>query len=123
MNDIETHRYAVADAEGRISWVTSGPYLYIACDESVSDDTHYVDIQTGEIEAKQAFDIQPVIEGLTVTLAGLPAGLAVVTNGMDTLTDDDPLVITYDVPGTYEITLRGHVEYLDRVEEVTVGDA
>lgn len=121
--EMPEYRYAVADPKGRISWVTTGPYVYIACDESVRDDTHYVDVATGEVHAKRQIDAALSIDGLTVTLAGLPAGLTVATNGMDAVTDGTPLVISYDLPGTYEIRLSGHVEYLDRVEEVTVDDA
>ena len=121
--EMPEYRYAVADPKGRISWVTTGPYLYIACDDTVRDDTHYVDVATGEIHAKRPIDAEQSIDGLTVTLAGLPAGLTVATNGMDTVTDGTPLVISYDLPGTYEIRLSGHVEYLDCTEEVTVDDA
>ncbi len=121
--EMPQYRYAVADPKGRISWVTAGPYLYITCDDTVRDDTHYVDVDTAKIHAKRPIEAEQSIDGLTVTLAGLPAGLTVATNGMDTVTDGTPLVITYDVPGTYEIRLSGHIEYLDRIEEVTVDDA
>lgn len=123
MDDIIEHHYAVAEPSGRIAWVSKGPYLYIPCDDTVRDDTHYVDAATGEIHAKRPIDAEQSIDGLTVTLAGLPAGLTVATNGLDTVTDGTPLVISYDLPGTYEIRLSGHIEYLDRIEEVTVGDA
>ncbi|WP_339119213.1 hypothetical protein [Halomonas sp. BMC6] len=123
MDDIIEHRYAVAEPSGRIAWVSKGPYLYVACDDTVRDDTHYVDVATGEIQPKRPLEMHQGIEALKVTLAGLPAGLTVATNGMDTVTDGTPLVITYDLPGTYEIRLSGHIEYLDRVEEVTVDDA
>lgn len=123
MDDMPVYRYAVADPKGRISWVTTGPYLYIACDDTVRDDTHYVDVATGEIQPKRPIEMHQGIEALKVTLAGLPAGLTVATNGMDTVTDGTPLVISYDLPGTYEVRLSGHIEYLDRVEEVTVDDA
>ncbi len=122
MNE-QGYYYAMAGPGGRIIQVTNGPYLYIACDDTVRDDTHYVDVATGEIHAKRPIYAEQSIDGLTVTLAGLPAGLTVATNGMDTVTDGTPLVITYDLPGTYEIRLSGHIEYLDRVEEVTVDDA
>lgn len=122
MDDMPVYRYAVADPKGRISWVTTGPYLYIACDESVRDDTHYVDVGTGEIQPKRPIDAEQSIDGLKVTLAGLPAGLTVATNGMDTVTDDTPLVIEYDLPGTYTIRFSGHVRCLDHELEVTVGD-
>lgn len=120
-NDI--YLYALAMSDGRIRGVTTGPYLYVRCDETVNDVTHYVDVATGEIQLKQALEFELSTDGLTATLTGLPEGVTVATNGLDTDTDGDPLVITYDVPGTYEITLSGHVEYLDHDLEVTVGDA
>lgn len=119
----KAQHYAMATQDGAIQQTISGPYLYIPCDESVSDTTHYVDAETHEIKAKRALEIHQGISGLTVTLAGLPAGLRVQTNGMETVTDDDPLVIEYDVPGTYQLRLTGHIEYLAHAQEVTVEDA
>ncbi|MBT2772915.1 hypothetical protein J7J47_11845 [Halomonas sp. ISL-60] len=115
--------YALAMSDGRIRGVTTGPYLYVRCDETVNDVTHYVDVATGEIQLKRGLEFELTTGGLTVTLTGLPAGMSVETNGTNTETDDAPLVITYDVPGTYAITLSGHVEYLDDTLEVVVGDA
>lgn len=122
MNAMKTHIYAVADSKGQISWVTTGPYLYIKCDDSIRDDTHYVDIATQEIKPKMPLEPQLSVEDLTVTLTGLPPDLTVSTNGLEGITDTTPLVITYDVPGTYEVILRGLPEHLDTTLEVTVGD-
>ncbi|MGQ7253987.1 hypothetical protein [Vreelandella titanicae] len=88
----------------------------------MSDTTHYADSEH-VIRAKRPLEFELATESLTVTLTGLPSGVNVETNGLDTDTDEDPLEITYDVPGTYEIKLSGHVEYMDLALEVTVGDA
>lgn len=116
------HYYAMATSNGAIQQTISGPYLYIACDDDVSDTTHFVDVDAGDIRPKRPLEISYWTDGMTVTLDALPGGLAVSSNNKSAVTDDDPLVITYDVPGTYEITLKGHVEYLDQTLEVTVGD-
>lgn len=118
-----TLNYAVADSHGRIFQTLSGPYSYHPCGEDVSDTTHYVDVSTGEIMPKRSLETPMWIDDMTVTLEELPAGVAVTTNNMTAVSDHEPLAITYDVPGTYEITLKGHVEYLDQTLEVTVGDA
>tara|TARA_R110001583_G_scaffold18501_3_gene73544 strand:- start:5451 stop:5810 length:360 start_codon:yes stop_codon:yes gene_type:complete len=115
--------YAMADSSGRILQTLSGPYSYTPCEEDVSDTTHYVDAGSDVILAKSPLDYDFVVEELTVTVTGLPEGLSVSTNGLTTITDAEPLVINYDVPGTYTLRLRGRVEYLDEDLEVTVGDA
>lgn len=120
-------RYAVATPSGEIIKVLSGNLHYVQIPndeggESVDDITHYVDVATHEIKEKQPFDYDVTVSGLTATITGLPEGLTVETNGMETTTDDQPLVIEYDLPGTYTIRFSGRVRYLDRVEEVTVGD-
>lgn len=119
---MEPYLYAMATADGRIAGVTSGPYLYVRCDSSVSDVTHYVDAETHEVKEKQPLNYDIDTEGLVVTVTGLPEGLTVETNGQRGTTDSKPLVITYDVPGNYETTLSGLPEYLDETLEVTVGD-
>lgn len=117
----ESYSYAMADLNGQIFQITTGPYLYIECDETVSDDTHYIDVSTGEIKEKLTLTLNKTIEGLTVTIFGLPAGLTAATNSMETVTDGEPLVVEYDIPGNYTITLTGRVEYMDHELEVTVG--
>lgn len=123
MNYVQSKTFAVYDDHGRIVRVIAGPYDYLPCDESVRDDTHYVDVDAGEIQPKRPLETHQGVDGLTVTLMGLPAGLAVATNNMETVTDDQPLVIEYDLPGTYTVRFSGHVQYLDHEMEVTVGDA
>tara|TARA_R110001583_G_scaffold28600_1_gene101181 strand:+ start:2233 stop:2574 length:342 start_codon:yes stop_codon:yes gene_type:complete len=113
----------MATMDGAIQQVISGPYLYAPCTEEVSDVTHYLEVSSGDIKPKKSLITQCVVAGLSATFDGLPSGLKVQTNGFLTVTDTDPLEIHYDVPGTYEIRLRGHVEYLDETLEVTVGDA
>ena len=112
--------YAMADDTGRILQVAQTSYTYVLASEDVSDTTHYV--KSGELYPKQELSFSIERDGFVVTLTGLPAGLTVATNGMDTVTDDTPLVIEYDLPGTYTIRFSGHVRCLDHELEVTVGD-
>ena len=116
------NRYAIVDDAGRITQLYSTNSYFVPCGDDVSDTTHYADSEH-VIQDKRPLEFELTAEGLTVTLEGLPAGVTVATNGLDTDTDGEPLAIAYDVPGTYEITLSGHVEYLDHVMEVTVDDA
>ncbi|WP_278369494.1 hypothetical protein [Vreelandella titanicae] len=115
------NRYAIVDDTGRITQLYSTNSYFVPCGDDVSDTTHYAD-SANVIHEKRPQEFGLITEGLTVTLTGLPSGVNVETNGLDTDTDEDPLEITYDVPGTYEIKLSGHVEYLDHALEVTVGN-
>lgn len=119
---MEPYLYVMATADGHIAGITSGPYLYVRCDSSVSDVTHYVDAETREIKDKKPLAYGVTSSGLTVTLTELPGGLNVETNGQQAVTDGEPLVITFDIPGTYRIELSGLVEYLNDALEVTVDD-
>lgn len=115
-------KHAMADETGRILQIIESPYLYVPCGD-ISDETHYVETSTREVKPKKALQMHQGFDGLSVTLMGLPSGLTVETNCIEAVTDDKPLVITYDVPGVYQIALKGHAEYLDETLEVTVGDA
>ncbi|MGE6778254.1 hypothetical protein ACQKFL_11505 [Vreelandella titanicae] len=119
----DVYFYALAMSDGRIRGVTTGPYLYVRCDETVNDVTHYVNVATGEIQLKQSLEFELSTDGLTATLSGLPVGLTAEANGVETNTDDEPLVIAFDIPGTYSVRLSGLVEYMDHQVEVTVVDS
>ncbi|QPI65942.1 hypothetical protein [Vreelandella venusta] len=118
--------YVVSKFNGEISQVITGGARYIEVPEGsdISDDSHYVDVTTtpNEIRKREEISFGLKIEGLVVTLTGLPVGLTVSTNKLSTVTDNEPLLIEYDVPGTYRIALSGRVNCLDRELEVTVGD-
>ena len=115
-------RYAVCDLNGEIRSIVSGPYHYIECDNEVMDDTHYYDTEDKELRPKEPLGYQTEVSGLSVTLGGLPVGINVGTNGSKIVTDQEPTKVTYDVPGTYLISLSGHLKYLDESLEVIVGD-
>lgn len=112
------YKYAIVNHLGGIEGVVSGPSRYIECAEGVEDTTHFFD---GEIKEKMKLSFTTEKVGLEVSFDGLPEGLRVETNGMETVTDNEPLVIEYDVPGTYTINFSGLVNYLDHEMEVTVG--
>ncbi|QPI64471.1 hypothetical protein [Vreelandella venusta] len=114
--------YAVHTTDGAIVRTLTTPHGYIECDDTVSDATHYVDVDTLEVKQKRSLEPQLSVDSLVVTLTDLPAELTVTTNDVETITDGEPLTINYDVPGTYEIRLCGLIEYLDENLEVTVGD-
>ncbi|MGP9590741.1 hypothetical protein [Halomonas sp. AOP42-B2-16] len=116
----DVHRYAMVSDKGEILQITSGPYRYVACDDTIDDSAHYVDVDNN-FYLKELIALDKNVDGLAVTFAGLPEGLEVKTNGVDTITDSAPLVIEYDVPGTYTISFSGLVNYLDHQMEVTVG--
>lgn len=125
-------RFAFYDDEGGITMILEAPSKkfalcqakdFVECDDSVTYDEHYVDVQEKAIREKRHIDAGYVSAGLALTLEGLPKGLNVVTNGVNTVTDNEPLIIEYDLPGTYTVRFSGHAQYLDHEMEVTVGDA
>lgn len=113
--------YAVADDSGNIMQIYSTSNRMIPCGERVNDVEYYVD-ENDNVEHKRPLEFDVATNELTATISGLPAGLKVDSNNNDIITDDMPLVITYDLPGTYEIRLSGHIQYLNQTLEVTVGD-
>lgn len=113
--------YAVVKPSGEILRTEKVAHQYIECDETIDDVSHYYDLENKLLKHKE--EVYPVVteEGLTLNVSDLPEGLKVETNGMETITDNEPLVIEYDVPGTYTISFSGLVNYLDCEMEVTVG--
>lgn len=118
----DVYKYAMASDKGEILQITSGPYRYVACDDTIDDSAHYVGADNN-FYLKELITLDKNVDGLAVTFTDLPEGLEVKTNGMDTITDNEPLVIEYDIPGTYTVRFSGHVRYLDHELEVTVGNA
>ena len=115
------HTYAMADEAGKILQVINGPYRYVKCSVAVMDNTHYAN-EADEIVEKQTLVVSVRTDDLTITLSGVPSGMTVKTNGMEAISDDEPLEIEYDLPGPYTVSLSGLVEYLDDEIEVTVGE-
>lgn len=101
----------------------SPPHNSLETSDEVSPLTHFVDIKTKELCSKHDLLTAHTVNKLAVYFDDLPKGLNVETNDMGTITDDQPLVIEYDLPGTYAIRFSGHVRYLDHELEVTVDDA
>ncbi|MCF2913380.1 hypothetical protein [Halomonas sp. Cn5-12] len=120
--------YAVFGSDGVIFGIVSQPLRVKAPKSSiritapVDDARYYVDVATKTLHAKRELNAQPVVNGLSVTINGLPAGIWVMTNGQQATTDGGSLFIQYDLPGTYAIYLRGHPHLIDTTLEVTLGD-
>lgn len=108
--DAPTEKYALYQAKD-----------FVECAEYTTAENAYVDVATKELKEKESLSLNHDVAGLEVTFVSLPAGLKVETNNMETVTDDEPLVIEYDVPGTYTINFSGLVNYLDHEMEVAVG--
>ncbi|SDI27793.1 hypothetical protein SAMN04487867_10458 [Vreelandella titanicae] len=117
--------YVVAKYNGEIAQVITGGarYIKVPDGEDIADDTHYVDTQTDAVLAKSELEFKVSVDGLAVTIDGLPEDLTVTANNMQVMTDSTPLVVIFDVPGAYSIELGGRIDYLSQVVEVAVGDA
>lgn len=92
------------------------------CDESVTDTTHWVDQSGHKRVIREKAPLEPSVstDGLTVTLIDLPEGLSVSVMGELAITDEEPLEIEFELPGTYTIELSGLVPYLAQALEVSV---
>lgn len=117
-----SYTYAIV-SDKEITAVLSTPYFYVECDHTVNDTTHYYNTDTSQIELKSELQYTLSKNGLEVTISGLPENLHVQTNNLFTMTDEEDLVIEYDIPGTYTIELSGRVEYLDTTINVEVSEA
>jgi hypothetical protein len=93
----------------------------LECDDSVLDTTHYV--SNNEIFKKKALEYTLNIDGFTVAIDGLPAGLLVEIRGVSVVTDDDPTTIEFDKAGIYTLQIYGSVEHLDENLELKIGNA
>ncbi|GEK52330.1 hypothetical protein [Vreelandella venusta] len=118
----EVFYYAMTDYRGQILQINSGPYRYIPCEPDVMDDTHYVD-EEGVIQPKIPIALDYIVDGLSITFNGLPDGLHVSVNGSSGVTDDEPLVAEFDIPGSYTFYFTGLAKYKDHTEVITLGDA
>jgi len=121
------------DNEGCVLYVLNAPTKesaerqggdFLECGEEVSDDSHYVDLISGEpvVKRKLAMELDVVSSGLTVQVVGIPKDSVVSVSGAPSVhVDDQPTEIEFDVPGTYGIRINPPPQYRDEVLEVTVG--
>lgn len=121
---------AVHDSEGVILRVVTCPSsqvegqagsgeALVEVAEGVSDITHY--IHEGEAVEKAALYPSVEVDGFTATITGLPDGLEVEFDGVTAITDDDPLEIEVDEPGTYRLRIDGGAPYISTEVEITFG--
>lgn len=123
-------RYAVYNREdGYIYFIISGTYRsakdqcrneegVVKVSSGVDDGSHYI-LKGGAVR-KKTLDTKHVISGLTVKFSGLPAGLTVSVDEEYVVTDDDPLEVSFDMPGTYHLRLHGLAPFVSRMMEVTI---
>lgn len=115
------YTYAVVQ-DNEIMQIMSTPFLYVECADDVSDITHFYNTDTASIELKYELQYTLTTDALEVTISGLPENLNVNTNNMHTMTDNEDLVIEYDIPGVYKIELSGRAEYLETIIDVEVSE-
>ena len=98
-------------------------YGVIQCPPETLDTTHYVDVSDWPRHVRQREALAPsvVVAGRTATVAGVPAGLEARIDGHVFETDGEPIDLTFDVPGTYRLTLDG-VRWLPTTVEIVISD-
>ncbi len=122
-------RLAVFGGDGAISRVVSchrsqsgaqarEGELSIEVDSEVTDTTHY--IREGQAVEKSALSPTVTADGMEATVSGLPSGLTVLWDGEEGETDDEPLELDHDEPGTYTLRILGGAPYFDTSIEVTL---
>tara|TARA_R110001599_G_scaffold133763_1_gene311365 strand:+ start:18604 stop:18957 length:354 start_codon:yes stop_codon:yes gene_type:complete len=112
--------YAVYGSDGSIKQILTTVDDFAKVDGSVSDTTHYIDTDSGQPKPKKKYEYQLDNEGLVLTITGLPAGVNVNVGFIETVTDSEPTVIEFELPGHYQVALTGHHHYFDEDIEVTV---
>ncbi|MGM0858668.1 MAG: hypothetical protein ACQEW0_16545 [Pseudomonadota bacterium] len=77
------------------------PYLEV--DDSVGDDSHYVDLSSSspKVRAKESLDTSHTVNGLSVDFEGLPPGTKVEVEGRALIADGKDDGIEFETPGTY----------------------
>ncbi|USZ48143.1 hypothetical protein [Halomonas sp. DN3] len=93
---------------------------YVEVPAGFDDAAHYVDLDDGEIKAKQPQRTSITVDGLVVTIEGLAAGTKVTVGSSSIVADDAPTELAFDVPGTYTVELMGAAPHLDETLEVVV---
>ncbi len=126
-------RYAFFDESGRINRLYTGPEQevhlqhtgkFLEVGEEVIDDTHYVDLHSDFdpiIRGKIPLSAEYIDDGLAVVFPSLPAGTRAEVQGLELISDGEPTIIEFDVPGTYEVQFYPPPQWRDEVLEVTVG--
>lgn len=112
--------YAVYGSDGSIKQILTTVDDFAKVDGAVSDTTHYIDIDSGQPKPKQKYEYQLDNDGLVLTITGLPAGVNVNVGFIETVTDSEPTVIEFELPGHYQVALTGHHHYIDEDIEVSV---
>ncbi|MDN6679231.1 MAG: hypothetical protein L0L17_05980 [Yaniella sp.] len=95
---------------------------YLPCNKDVDDSTHYVaDTQTDPvIREKMEIECDPEVSGLTLLLPNIPEGVEVRVLDVYVVSDAE-VILDFQIPGTYRVSLRGGVSYKNTSLEVTIG--
>lgn len=112
--------YAVYNSDGLIKQMLTTVDDFAKVDSSVSDTTHYIDIDSGQPKTKKKYEYQLGRGSLTLTFTGLPAGVNVNVGFIETVTDSEPTIIEFELPGHYQVALTGHHHYIDEDIEVSI---
>ncbi|KFF48088.1 hypothetical protein GY26_15945 [Gammaproteobacteria bacterium MFB021] len=112
--------YAIVEDDGTISRVHSTPDLYVEASPDVTDATHYYDRDSREIREKLPAEVSASVDGLTITLVGVPVGALVDIRGHRQQAESDTLTVEVDAPGQYDIRVHGVPRYLDAALTVEV---
>lgn len=85
-------------------------------------DKYYVRVSDELVIEKDTLNLTTHVEGLMVTVSGLPDGSLISVNEMSATPESEALSIEFDLPGTYTIEIEPPVQYLAQTLEVTVND-
>ncbi|MDF3917530.1 hypothetical protein P3W43_01530 [Salinicola salarius] len=114
------HTYAVVEENGFISAIHQTPDRYVEATADIRDDTHYFDLDSETIQPKATPDIQASVDGLVVTLTGVPVGAIIAVNGISDTADAETFEIDLEAPGAYQIRVYGVPAYREQTLTVEV---
>ncbi|WP_110665210.1 hypothetical protein [Salinicola halophilus] len=118
---MQKYNYAIVNDEGFIERTHAAPNRYIEVGSEVSDTTHYFDHDADEIRKRESYELEQSLDGLTLTLTGLPDGTRATVAGHQDIARDGALKVEFDQPGSYNVFLEAGPRYMDCEFDVEVG--
>lgn len=99
-------RNAQFDESGAITQILTAPYGFIEADESVNDATHYVDVPTRTIHAKQECAPIITVSGLFVVITALPIPCTLIVHNDRHDITDGIAELSFNYPGEYNVVVE-----------------
>lgn len=117
------HRKIQYNDAGRILGVVTSSERYIDVAPEFDVSGHYVDTSQSppRLAEQTDYPFEYVIEGLLVTVSGVPAGLVVDLDGQQKTSDGtEPVRLEARSPGLSSLSVSGPVNYVSKYEQIII---